>query len=74
MIENVSTILSRCSTPGTNISPTILYNEGCMTRLLVEVSIDAQLKLAGIDFGNIGYWYPEGLFHGEPKVNETDDE
>lgn len=61
MIENVSAILSRCSTAGTNISPTILYNEGWMTRLLVEVSIDAQLKLADIDFDNIGYWYSEGL-------------
>lgn len=61
MIEFVSEILSRCGTDGTNISPTILYNEGWMTRLLVEVSINAQLQLPDVDFGSIGYWYSEGL-------------
>ena len=32
-----------------------------MTRLLVEVSKQAQLKLQGIDFGEIRNWYSEGL-------------
>lgn len=61
MIKNISAILSRCSTDDTNICPTILYNEGWMIRLLVEVSINAQLKLPDVDFGSIRHWYSEGL-------------
>jgi len=61
MIDTVSQILSRCSTPETNICPTILYNEGWMTRLLVEVSIQAQPNISAIDFGSIRHWYSEGL-------------
>jgi len=61
MMKIISRILSRCSTNDTNICPTILYNEGWMTRLLVEVSIEAQLKLAHIDFSSIRHWYSEGL-------------
>ena len=38
MIETVASILSSCGTPKTNICPTILYNEGWMTRLLVSIS------------------------------------
>jgi len=41
--------------------PTILSNEGWMTRLLVMVSIDARLALPHMDFGNIRHWYSEGL-------------
>ncbi len=61
MIDTVARILSRCSRPETNICPTILYNEGWMARLLVEVSIQAQLKLSDVDFGCIQHWYSEGL-------------
>ena len=61
MIETVTRILSRCSTPKTNICPTILYNEGWMTRLLVSISTDAGLQFNGIDFSNIRHWYSEGL-------------
>jgi hypothetical protein len=61
MIDTVSRMLKRCNTEGTNICPTILYNEGWMTRLLVEVSLSAKLKLSHIDFGSIRHWYSEGL-------------
>ena len=61
MIKEVARILNRCNTPETNISPTILYNEGWMTRLLVEVSMEAGIQLADIDFSKIKHWYSEGL-------------
>jgi len=61
MLATVTNILGKCSTDKTNICPTILYNEGWMTRLLVEVSIEAKLKLPHVDFGNIRHWYSEGL-------------
>jgi len=61
MIEIVAQILNRCGENNTNISPTILYNEGWMIRLLVELSIEAKTKLQNIDFGKINQWYSEGL-------------
>jgi len=61
MIEAVTRILDRCATGHTNICPTILYNEGWMTRLLVEVSKDARIRLGNIDFAVIEHWYSEGL-------------
>lgn len=61
MIKTVVQILNRCDTPETNICPTILYNEGWMTRLLVEISTEAKIRLHNIDFGNINHWYSEGL-------------
>lgn len=61
MINTVTQILARCNSPETNICPTILYNEGWMTRLLVEVSIMAKLTLSHVDFGSIHHWYSEGL-------------
>ncbi|MDY6950235.1 MAG: hypothetical protein SWE60_01875 [Thermodesulfobacteriota bacterium] len=61
MIDAVDQILSRCSTPQTNINPTILFNEGWMTRLLVEVSKNAGIQIGSIDFGKIRHWYSEGL-------------
>lgn len=61
IVDAVSQILSRCSTPKTNICPTILYNEGWMTRLLVDASIQAQLNIPAINFGHIRHWYSEGL-------------
>ena len=61
MLEAVTKILGSCSTDKTNICPTILYNEGWMTRLLVEISIEAKLKLPHVDFAKIRRWYSEGL-------------
>lgn len=61
MIQTIANILNRCHNSTTNISPTILYNEGWMTRLLVSVSIDAKVYIQNIDFGKIQNWYSEGL-------------
>jgi len=61
MIDRVTEILSKCGTAQTNIPPTLLYNEGWMTRLLVSGSIEYAIRLESIDFGNIRNWYSEGL-------------
>jgi len=61
MIQSVSKILERCISSETNINPTILYNEGWMIRLLVELSKQEKLKLPHVDFGCISNWYSEGL-------------
>ncbi len=61
MLETVTRILNRCHTDNTNICPTIIFNEGWMTRILVEISIDSKLKLPYIDFAKIRNWYSEGL-------------
>ena len=60
-IDRVTEILSKCDTDQTNISPTLLYNEGWMTRLLVSASIKYNIRLHGIDFGSMRRWYSEGL-------------
>ena len=61
MIDRVTDILQRCGTKDTNLNPTILYNEGWMTRLLVDVSLQQKIQINGIDFSNINKWCSEGL-------------
>ena len=61
MINIVASILSRCSTNVTNLRPTLLYNEGWMTRLLVATSINLKIRVQSVDFGGIQHWYSEGL-------------
>jgi hypothetical protein len=61
MIQTIFEILSEAHTPETNISPTLLYNEGWMARLLVSASIQQGIHLQDIDFSNVQNWYSEGL-------------
>jgi len=61
MIKAVTEILNRCERKDTNIPPTILYNEGWMIRLLVEISVKEKIQLPNINFGAIKQWYSEGL-------------
>jgi hypothetical protein len=44
-----------------NINPTVIYNEGWMTRLLVHQSIKEKLVFKGLDFSNISNWTSEAL-------------
>jgi hypothetical protein len=61
MNKIISGILYASHTQRTNLSPTILYNEGWMIRILVAASIESGIKLPGVDFSCINYWYSEGL-------------
>jgi len=44
-----------------NVNPTLIYNEGWMTRLLVKQSMIEKTKLKGLDFGKISKWTSEAL-------------
>ncbi|MDR2651491.1 MAG: hypothetical protein LBC68_04140 [Prevotellaceae bacterium] len=51
------------------INPTVIFNEGWMTRILVEASIDEKLEIGGIDFSKIKSWTSEALI-GSPFVSK----
>lgn len=61
MLDTVTDILGKCNTPNTNINPTILYNEGWMSRILVSLSISHKVQVLDINFGRVAHWYSEGL-------------
>ncbi len=44
----------------TNINPTIIYNEGWMTRILVEYSVEYGISINELNFGDINNWTSEG--------------
>ncbi len=54
-------IINTIETSKANINPTIIYNEGWMTRLLVYYSIQEQIKIKEIDFSLINHWTSEAL-------------
>lgn len=43
------------------VNPTVIYNEGWMTRILVNQSIKEKTILKGLDFGRIANWTSEAL-------------
>ena len=61
MLSTVEEILLKCDSERRNINPTLLYNEGWMTRLLVAESIKEGISIEEINFANINHWYSEGL-------------
>jgi len=61
MIEMITQILEKAHTKEINIPPTLLYNEGWMVRLLVELSIKERIHIDRLDFSRISKWYSEGL-------------
>lgn len=61
MIQAIAGILGKCHETTTNMTPTSLYNEGWMTRLLVIASIESKTLIQDIDFDKIQNWYSEGL-------------
>jgi hypothetical protein len=61
MLNSIDEILDNCHTQRTNMSPTLLYNEGWMIRVLVAASIEKGLNFSEISFSEIDHWYSEGL-------------
>lgn len=57
----ISEIIGTIETSNANINPTVIYNEGWMTRLLVYYSIQEKIKLKEIDFSLIDNWTSEAL-------------
>lgn len=60
-MQNIIEIIKSIETSQPNVNPTVIYNEGWMTRLLVIESIQEKLKLESIDFSNISNWTSEAL-------------
>jgi len=60
-MKSIVDIISSIDTSSPNINPTIIYNEGWMTRLLVNQSLKERTKLKGIDFSEIRNWTSEAL-------------
>ncbi len=60
-MQSIIEIIKSIETPQPNVNPTVIYNEGWMTRLLVHQSIKEGLKLGIIEFSAISNWTSEAL-------------
>ncbi len=56
----ISEIIGTIESSNANVNPTVIYNEGWMTRLLVYYSKQKSIKLEQIDFSSIN-WTSEAL-------------
>ncbi len=73
-MKSIIDIISSIETNSPNLNPTVIYNEGWMTRILVNQSLKEKTKLPGLDFGEIINWTSEALisspFVQAPKFKE----
>lgn len=60
-MQNIIDIISSIDSNFPNVNPTQIYNEGWMTRLLINQSIKEKTKFNGFDFGKISNWTSEAL-------------
>lgn len=60
-MENIIAIINSIDSEFPNINPTLIYNEGWMTRLLVRQSLKEKIKLKSLNFGEISNWTSEAL-------------
>jgi hypothetical protein len=58
-MDNVLESIIECN--DLSINPTIIFNEGWMTRLLVYYSVKRDIKIGEIDFGDVKNWTSEAL-------------
>lgn len=70
-MKSIIDIISTIDTGFPNINPTIIYNEGWMSRLLVNQSLKERTQLKGIDFGEIVHWTSEALIASPFTSAET---
>ena len=84
-MKDIIEIIKSIDTTHKNLNPTVIYNEGWMTRLLVRQSTIESLKLGIINFSNETKWtsealisspfikvkkYPEGHTHADIAVGD----
>ena len=61
-VELLNELFENLSSPKVKkVNPTVIFNEGWMTRVLVEISIKEQLKIGNIDFSKLHNWSSEAL-------------
>ena len=61
IMQNIIDIIKSIDSDFPNVNPTEIYNEGWMTRLLINQSIKEKTKLNGLDFSKISNWTSEAL-------------
>jgi hypothetical protein len=73
-MKSIIDIITSIDTHSPNLNPTVIYNEGWMTRLLVNQSLKEKTIFSGLDFGEITNWTSEALisspFVRAPKFRE----
>ena len=67
-MQSIIEIINSIGTPMPNVNPTVFYNEGWITRLLVLSSIQEKIKLGNVDFSCINNWTSEALI-SSPFIN-----
>lgn len=60
-MEDILEIIKSIDSDHSHLNPTVIYNEGWMTRLLVNNSIRYSIKIKGLDFGRMEKWTSEAL-------------
>ena len=60
-MEDITEIIKSIDSDHSRLNPTEIYNEGWMTRILVNNSIRYRIKIKGLDFGKIENWTSEAL-------------
>ena len=60
-MERIKEIINSIESANPNVNPTVIYNEGWMSRLLVLCSQKEKLKLESFDFSAISSWTSEVL-------------
>ena len=53
IMKNITDVIKSIYSVFNHVNPTVIYNEGWMTRLLVNQSMKEKTKLNGVDFGKI---------------------
>ncbi len=61
IMKNITDVIKSIYSVFNHVNPTVIYNEGWMTRLLVNQSMKEKTKLNGVDFGKISKWTSEAL-------------
>jgi hypothetical protein len=67
-MKSILEIIKSIETQKSFVNPTVIYNEGWMTRLLVYSSIQEKINLESIDFSTISNWTSEALI-SSPFIN-----
>ncbi len=60
-MKTISTLIKSLSGKSPYMNPTEIYNEGWMTRLLVYYSVQENLRVRDVSFGELSNWTSEGL-------------
>ena len=72
-MNGIIDIIKNTNTSASNLNPTVIYNEGWMTRLFVYYSIKEKLTVNNIDFSKLSNWCSEAVITGPFKPRRKGD-